>query len=45
MAQARAELTGITGRLAREHPDSNREIGAEVMSFNERYNSGAFVIG
>jgi putative ABC transport system permease protein len=44
MAQAQAELTGITGRLAREYPDSNKEIGAEVMSFNERYNSGEIEI-
>jgi putative ABC transport system permease protein len=39
-AQARAELIGITGRLAQEYPNSNKGIGAEVMSFNERYNSG-----
>lgn len=40
MAQAQAELAGITGRLAQEYPLSNKEIRAEVMSFNERYNSG-----
>jgi putative ABC transport system permease protein len=39
--QAQAELDAIAGRLAREFPDTNKELtGAVVQTFNERFNGG-----
>jgi predicted permease len=40
LAQARAELSTIAGRLAREYPDTNKGITPTVMTFNDRYNGG-----
>ena len=40
VAQARAELEGIAAGLARDYPDTNRQIRATVMTFNERYTGG-----
>jgi predicted permease len=40
-AQAQAEIEAITGRLAAQFPDSNKELtGALVQTFNERFNGG-----
>jgi predicted permease len=39
-AQARTELSGIAARLAAEYPDTNKDIGAQMQTFNERYNGG-----
>ncbi|HEV3060002.1 MAG TPA: ABC transporter permease [Vicinamibacterales bacterium] len=35
-AQARSELDNISGRLAREFPETNKDIRPTVMTFNER---------
>jgi predicted permease len=40
-AQAGAELEAIAATLAREYPDTNKDIRATVMTFNERYNGGS----
>jgi putative ABC transport system permease protein len=44
LAEARAELSSIVSRLAQEYPKTNAGIGAEVLSFNERYNGGRMTI-
>lgn len=38
--QAQIELNGIAGQLAQAYPKTNAGAGAQVMSFNERYNAG-----
>ena len=40
MAQAQTQLDAITTRLAREHRETNKSIGAEVMTFNQKFNGG-----
>lgn len=35
LAQAQAELDGITGRLARQYPESNRDKGARLIPLHE----------
>lgn len=37
---AQAELAGIAQRLAAQYPNTDKNITALVMSFNERYNGG-----
>jgi predicted permease len=37
IAQARAEMDGITAGLARDYPDTNRGVRATVVPFTERY--------
>jgi predicted permease len=37
---AQAELSGIAARLASAYPDSNKEVGATMQTFNERFNGG-----
>ena len=39
-AQAGEELEAIAARLAHDHPDTNKDVRATVMTFNERYNGG-----
>jgi putative ABC transport system permease protein len=40
-AQGQAEMDAIAGRLAKEFPDTNKELaGAIVQTFNERFNGG-----
>ena len=38
--EAQAELAGIASRLAAQYPDTNRDVGVEVMSVNDRFNGG-----
>ena len=38
--QAQTELAGITQQLERQYPDTNKAVGAEVMTFNDRFNGG-----
>ncbi len=40
-ATAQAELSGIAARLQQQHPDTNKDMGAAVMTFNERFNGGS----
>jgi predicted permease len=40
VAQAGAELEAIAATLARDHPDTNKDTRATVMTFNERYSGG-----
>jgi predicted permease len=39
-AQAQAEMSAIAGTIAKQYPDSNRNIDARVVTFNERFNGG-----
>ena len=39
-AEAATELNGIAARLAAEYPDTNKDMLATVMTFNERFNGG-----
>ena len=39
-AQAQAEMIGIAQQLAQQFPDTNRNIDAMVMTFNQRFNGG-----
>jgi predicted permease len=38
--QAQSEIAGIAARLAKDFPESNKDVGATVMSFNQRVNGG-----
>jgi predicted permease len=40
MATAQTELSAITRRLAVQYPDTNKNAGAFLLSFHERYNGG-----
>ena len=40
LQQAQAEMDGIAKRLEQQYPDSNKGIGARVMSYNARFNGG-----
>jgi len=40
LRQADAELTGIAARLARDYPDSNKDIRPIMMTYNERMANG-----
>jgi putative ABC transport system permease protein len=40
MAQAQSELTTIAAKLALDYPDTNKDVTARVMTFNERQNGG-----
>ena len=37
---AQAELLGVSQRIARDNPDTNKDIDAKVFTFNERQNGG-----
>ena len=39
-ATAQTEMTGIAARLAQQYPDTNKDIGVALMTFNERFNGG-----
>ena len=39
-AQAQSEMNTIAGKLAHDYPDTNKDITARVMTFNERVNGG-----
>lgn len=38
--QAGSEMTTIYARLARQYPDTNKDIGARVQTYNDRVNGG-----
>jgi putative ABC transport system permease protein len=40
LAQARAEIEGISGRLARDFPDTNKDVRPTVMTYNQRITGG-----
>jgi len=40
IAQASADLNGIAQRLAKQYPETNKDIGASVLTFQQRYNGG-----
>src|SRR6185295_3739456 len=40
MAQAQSEMNTIAGKLARDYPDTNKDVSARVMTFNDRMNGG-----
>jgi len=40
LKQAQSELTGIAKGLEQQYPDTNKTVGAEVMTFNDRFNGG-----
>jgi putative ABC transport system permease protein len=37
---AQTELTGIAARMASAFPESNKDVGATMQTFNERFNGG-----
>ena len=37
---AQTELSGIAARLASAYPDTNKDVGAMMQTFNERFNGG-----
>jgi putative ABC transport system permease protein len=39
-AQAQTEMNGVAARLAAEYPDTNKDIGVLMQTFNERFNGG-----
>jgi predicted permease len=38
--QAQTEMTGIAQQLAQQFPETNKDVGARIMTFNERFNGG-----
>jgi predicted permease len=38
--QADIELNGIASQIAQQHPETNKNVGAAVLTFNERFNGG-----
>jgi predicted permease len=40
IAEAETELNGIAARLEQAYPATNKNIGADVMTFNQRMNGG-----
>jgi putative ABC transport system permease protein len=40
ISQASADLTRIATRIAADHPQENKGIGIQVLTFHERYNGG-----
>ncbi len=40
MRQAQTEMSGIAGQLAQQFPDTNKNIEALVLTFNQRFNGG-----
>ena len=40
LRQARSELDAIIGRLAHDYPDTNKELRADVMNYNDRMSNG-----
>jgi len=40
LPQARLELDGIVSRLAKDFPDSNKDLRAQLMTYNERMTQG-----
>jgi putative ABC transport system permease protein len=41
LTQANAEMIGIGQRLAKDYPDTNKDIQPRVQTFNQRFNGGA----
>ena len=37
---AQAEMSAIAARLQQQYPDTNKDLGAGLMTFNERFNGG-----
>jgi putative ABC transport system permease protein len=37
---ALTELSGIAANLAKQYPDTNKDLGASIETFNERFNGG-----
>jgi predicted permease len=40
ISQANVDLDGVAHRLAVQYPDTNKDIGARVRTFHDRYNGG-----
>lgn len=40
ISKTEAELKAIAGRIAAQHPDTNKDVDLLVQTFNERYNGG-----
>ena len=44
ISQASAEVNAIAHRLTVQHPDTNKDLGASVETFNQHYNGGGIRI-
>jgi putative ABC transport system permease protein len=40
LKQAQTELAAITKALEQQYPDTNKAVGAAIMTFNDRFNGG-----
>jgi predicted permease len=40
LAEAQAEMATITSQLAQQYPDTNKDVAAVVMTYNDRFNGG-----
>ena len=39
-AQAQAELSGVATQLRSQFPETNKDVDAQILTFNERFNGG-----
>ncbi len=44
VAEAQAEMSTIFGRLRKQYPETNKDIDAQVMTYNDRFNGGPIKI-
>jgi predicted permease len=44
VAEAQAEMSTIFARLRKQYPDTNKDVDAQVMTYNDRFNGGPIKI-
>jgi len=40
LAEVQAEMATITSQFAQQYPDTNKDVAAVVMTYNDRFNGG-----